>query len=249
MNTNTEIKTWQERCNAGECNSFREGMKCEITDLRAEIARLQAALAVAQSDLEDWRFTNGIDELERENNRLRAALADRDAKQGSSLYECVQAELPPMPEPHSVRNSDENLPQHDWYAFDADQMQAYARAALAQRVGSWEPVGYVFGNSYWEEGNPRLTDDVRKLGKPLYTTPPAVVVDADKRDAERVFTYKNQPNNVEAWRFGEAAYKTSKKLGGDYIDTGLQLLLELQEKGYGIVAIDAAIAANAQESK
>lgn len=54
----------------------------------------------------------------------------------------------------------------------------------------------------------------------------------------RIFTYANQPGNVEAWRFGEAASNTAKKPGGDYIDTGLQLLLELQNKGYGIVAVE-----------
>jgi hypothetical protein len=66
-------------------------------------------------------------------------------------------------------------------------------------------------------------------------------MDAGEQSAARVFTYRDQPGNVEAWRFGEASHNTSKKPGGDFIDTGLQLLLELQNKGYGIVAIDAAL--------
>jgi hypothetical protein len=53
----------------------------------------------------------------------------------------------------------------------------------------------------------------------------------------RVYTYANQPQNGPAWQFGEAATLTMKKPGGDWIDTGLQLLLELQNKGYGIVEV------------
>ena len=34
-----------------------------------------------------------------------------------------------------------------------------------------EPVGYVYGNSYWGATNPRITDEVKQHGKPLYTTP------------------------------------------------------------------------------
>ena len=62
--------------------------------------------------------------------------------------------------------------------------------------------------------------------------------DSVQEDAARVFTYKNQPcNNVTAWRFGEAC--RAAQPGGDPIDHGLSLLQKLQERGYGIVAIDA----------
>lgn len=58
---------------------------------------------------------------------------------------------------------------------------------------------------------------------------------ADARDA-RIYTYSRQPtDNVIAWRFGEACSKA--RPGGDYIDHGLSLLQQLQEKGYGITAI------------
>lgn len=58
---------------------------------------------------------------------------------------------------------------------------------------------------------------------------------ADTRDA-RIYTYSQQPtDNVIAWRFGEACSKA--RPGGDYIDHGLSLLQQLQEKGYGITAI------------
>ena len=58
---------------------------------------------------------------------------------------------------------------------------------------------------------------------------------ADTRDA-RIYTYSQQPtDNVIAWRIGEACSKA--RPGGDYIDHGLSLLQQLQEKGYGITAI------------
>jgi hypothetical protein len=61
--------------------------------------------------------------------------------------------------------------------------------------------------------------------------------DCGQKSISSVFTYANQPLNGPAWHFGEAVSLTMKKPGGDWIDTGLQLLLELQNKGYGIVAI------------
>ena len=71
-------------------------------------------------------------------------------------------------------------------------------------------------------------------------TPAAQAADSVQEDAARVFTYKNQPcNNVTAWRFGEAC--RAAQPGGDPIDHGLSLLQKLQERGYGIVAIDAAM--------
>jgi hypothetical protein len=42
------------------------------------------------------------------------------------------------------------------------------RAASVQ-----EPDGYVYGNSYWEATNPRITDDVKRFGSPRYATSPA----------------------------------------------------------------------------
>ncbi len=55
---------------------------------------------------------------------------------------------------------------------------------------------------------------------------------------DRIFTYTDQPcDNVDAWRLGEACAEAAKKPGGDYIDGGLQLLKELQKKGYGVVKL------------
>jgi hypothetical protein len=49
-----------------------------------------------------------------------------------------------------------------------------ARSAPVQ-----EPDGYVYGNSYWEATNPRITDDVKRFGSPRYATPPAQPVTED----------------------------------------------------------------------
>ncbi|MCI3970837.1 MULTISPECIES: hypothetical protein [Burkholderia] len=58
------------------------------------------------------------------------------------------------------------------------------------------------------------------------------------KSQQRVFTYRHQPDNVGAWRLGEAC--RSAKPGGDPIDHGLSLLKELQAKGFGVVALDGA---------
>ena len=50
---------------------------------------------------------------------------------------------------------------------------------------------------------------------------------------------KNQPQNVEAWRIGEACRIAANDPDcGDYIDRGLILLRELENKGYGIVELE-----------
>ncbi|CAE6949883.1 conserved protein of unknown function [Ectopseudomonas oleovorans] len=50
----------------------------------------------------------------------------------------------------------------------------------------------------------------------------------------RAYTYQHQPDNQGAWRLGEAMSIASKAGGGDYIDTGLGLLKQLELKGYGV---------------
>lgn len=59
----------------------------------------------------------------------------------------------------------------------------------------------------------------------------------------RMFTYRQQPDNVGAWRLGEAC--RAAKPGGDPIDHGLSLLKELQAKGYGVVELPSEISAAA----
>jgi len=44
---------------------------------------------------------------------------------------------------------------------------------IVQPAPVQEPDGYVYGNSYWEATNLRITDDVKRFGSPRYATPPA----------------------------------------------------------------------------
>ena len=49
--------------------------------------------------------------------------------------------------------------------------------AEAESTPVQEPVGYEYGNSYWDAANPRITDDVKRFGSPRYATP------QERRDA------------------------------------------------------------------
>jgi hypothetical protein len=63
------------------------------------------------------------------------------------------------------------------------------------------------------------------LGETIYTPP----------GEEVRFCYtRGQPDNVNAWRLGEACRRASEHPGGDYIDHGLSLLKELEARGYGV---------------
>jgi hypothetical protein len=53
-----------------------------------------------------------------------------------------------------------------------------------------------------------------------------------------VFSYAQQPtDNVDCSRLGEACRLAAANPGGDYIDGGLELLKQLQAKGYGVVRL------------
>lgn len=54
----------------------------------------------------------------------------------------------------------------------------------------------------------------------------------------KLYTYDDQPNNVEAWKIGESCRSAADdQKCGDPIDRGLILLRELQARGFGIVAL------------
>ncbi len=53
-----------------------------------------------------------------------------------------------------------------------------------------------------------------------------------------VYTYEQQPDNVEAWRLGRAA--RASQPGGDPIDHGLSLLKFLQDEGYGVIKLQVS---------
>jgi hypothetical protein len=64
-----------------------------------------------------------------------------------------------------------------------------------------------------------------RLGETIYTPP----------GEEVRFCYtRGQPDNLNAWRLGEACRRASESPGGDYIDGGLSLLKELESRGYGV---------------
>jgi hypothetical protein len=63
-----------------------------------------------------------------------------------------------------------------------------------------DPAGYVFGNQYWEAGNLRLTDEIKRLGTPLYEHAIPVLAMAPKQEAPT-----QQP---VAWRYEWASYIT-----------------------------------------
>ena len=48
------------------------------------------------------------------------------------------------------------------------------QSIIEQPAPVQEPDGYVYGNSYWEATNLRITDDVKRFGSPRYATPPIV---------------------------------------------------------------------------
>lgn len=90
---------------------------------------------------------------------------------------------------------------NQWKEEDAAMKEL--RAALEQPQGEQEPYGYVYGNSFWEAKNPRITDDVRRLGKPLYTRPhpPRQPLTDDERQdvyAKAIKAIDNDPNL--SWR-------------------------------------------------
>ena len=56
----------------------------------------------------------------------------------------------------------------------------------------------------------------------------------------RAYTFKEQPDNVGAWRLGEAAQGCNSVSSGDLIDVGLGLLNHLEKHGFGVYELSAA---------
>ena len=158
----------------------------------------------------------------------RASKADLDAALGvSNIIE--QLEQGYMP---STDDSD-GLEQFD--SEDREQCQRVLAAILdAAEKGSLFRV--TFGMAVVLDPRNELLDPASDI---LELHPKLVAARERAAEAGRsVITYLNQPDNVGAWRLGEA-YRAAK-LGGDPIDHGLSLLKELQAKGFGVVAIDVA---------
>lgn len=113
--------------------------------------------------------------------RLQAALAEREAKQ-------VQ------PTQSDTRNNAEQIAfeliaARGGFPHIADYVpleEVYEFAnALAQRVGCGEPVARMTSDNKMLVFADRVSGNSHGM-QPLYTTPPAAVTDADKRDAARL---------------------------------------------------------------
>ena len=63
----------------------------------------------------------------------------------------------------------------------------------------------------------------------------------DPPGTHRAYTYAEQPDNLGAWRLGEALVEAYRAPAGDHIDGGLGLLKELQLRGFGVFEMDRAI--------
>lgn len=61
----------------------------------------------------------------------------------------------------------------------------------------------------------------------------------DMTGTKRAYTYKHQPSNSVASKLGKATYEATKKFNPDNVDTGLILLRELYEQGFGVFNIGA----------
>lgn len=59
----------------------------------------------------------------------------------------------------------------------------------------------------------------------------------DGPGTKRAYTYDAQPGNRAAWKLGQAAQGPYHQKGGDHIDFGLGLLLDLQDQGFGVFEI------------
>ena len=84
------------------------------------------------------------------------------------------------------------------------------QAAQAQ-ASSQAPVGWVYGNSYWEATNPRLPPDVSKLGSARYAQPVAlesIPLESSEEAAKAIqemlkkYDYPSNPTNAAraGWR-------------------------------------------------
>jgi len=196
MNTNTEIKPWRSRvCGepAGQL-AVAAAADAEISDLRAEIARLQAAMTDKDGnhadDLRAW-LDDARDQYEQqaaEIARLQAEV-NKQQKQMLRMSTCAgefardackvakQVQGEPLPEGWSATH----MPP--WEAL-TDEAQHEGRISVKREV---PPFCDKAGMRNWSAPtlHEALTRACTALGLPLYTTPPAAVTDADKRDAGR----------------------------------------------------------------
>ena len=172
-----------------------------------------------------FRVVGGLDTLLNPNN----AVVDPDD-------DCIalhpRFKTQPMPAPGAVDEATEAL---------AKKMYDAQKDRLGREwEGQWKPT-----KDHWiAKARAALTTAGRE----------SVGVDGlGLRDADpfmethyhRVMTFTAQPNNIEASRFSSAF--RAARLGGDSIDHGLSIMLELHAIGYGIVRVPPLDAAKLAE--
>ena len=78
MTSVNDIKTWQERSKMREFilpAKAAPHMVAEISDLRTYAEQRDKRVGELEAELEEWRFTNKVDELQRECDRLRTQVS------------------------------------------------------------------------------------------------------------------------------------------------------------------------------
>jgi hypothetical protein len=124
---------------------------------RVYALKLRATLAATTAELEEWRFTNKVDELQRENDRLRAALA-KDQEQMLRIATCAGE-----------------------FAKDAcktDGERDAARLDLLEQMGN-EPEGLLLHDGGDFTGRRGL--GLRRIGRTLRQAVDGMLVQQDKK--------------------------------------------------------------------
>lgn len=215
MTTNTEIKIWQDRQDDDQEQwNPVVYMKAEIAELRAALEAAQQQLA-QRAGSGEAKPADGMQVV----HQLRSITGHGSWQETDADGETLVKRMPHWADLYVFRtlytappgamqpgsngctkcgltgiHACTGAPIPEWTDEKVSELHAVLSQYPAEQPDSGrdaaKPVGYVFGNSYWEEGNPRLTDEIRKLGAPRYAAPPAAAVqsltDAEKLDAARL---------------------------------------------------------------
>ena len=108
--------------------------------------------------------------------------------------------------------------------------------ALDQLPDTTKMMGLIPSEWAGLEGSPNSTTDVVESVACIVGIKGSAYAPTDTK---RAYTYANQPGNVVAYKLGRASSSASLQRAGDFIDSGLILLKELQVEGYGVFDIGA----------
>lgn len=119
-----------------------------------------------------------------------------------------------------------------------DEAKYFARRLRDMAKTSRSLAKYIFSDEY-EPDDKQDTADGLQQDASIYDQCANLIdaLSARAPEADLVLTHNRQPDNIGAWKLGDACHKAGHAASGDYIDRGLALLKELQAKGYGVVAL------------